>query len=187
MGFFPKPLLRIGEQTFLARCATSMLTVMPRLVIVVGAHREEVQAAVPADERISVAENPAYQRGQLSSIKVGIGALSPAAEAVIVHLVDHPAVAPETFQRLVLEYQASHNPIVVARCGARRGHPVLFAREVFQELLEAPEEIGARAVVNAAPNRVVYVDIDDPGVLLDLDTPEDLARAGLPAPPLRRY
>jgi CTP:molybdopterin cytidylyltransferase MocA len=51
------------------------------------------------------------------------------------------------------------------------------------ELLDAPEDQGARAVVNRDPTRVVYVDLDDPGVNLDLDTPADLERAGLPGPP----
>ena len=54
---------------------------------------------------------------------------------------------------------------------------------MIDELLEGPEDEGARAVVNRDPSRVVYVDVDDPGVNLDLDTPADLERAGLPAPP----
>jgi CTP:molybdopterin cytidylyltransferase MocA len=54
---------------------------------------------------------------------------------------------------------------------------------VFNELQAAPLEVGARAVVNARPDRVIYVEVDDSGVLLDLDTPGDLARAGLPSRP----
>jgi molybdenum cofactor cytidylyltransferase len=60
---------------------------------------------------------------------------------------------------------------------------VLFARSIFEELMDAPEDQGARAVVNRDWSRVVYVEVDDPGVNLDLDTPADLEQAGLPAPP----
>ena len=60
---------------------------------------------------------------------------------------------------------------------------MVFARELFGELAAVPEEQGARAVVVADPARVAYVDVDDPGVLTDLDTPEDLERAGLARPP----
>lgn len=182
MGF-PKPLLRLNGETFLAHVATSMLVTVERLIIVVGAHRDAVIAAVPADSRISVIDNPDYALGQLSSIKAGLRAVAAHADAAIVHLVDHPTVLPETFDRLAGEYQLSVKTILVARCRGHRGHPVLFDRSIFDELQRAPADIGARAVVNANPDRVIYVDVDDSGILLDLDTPADLARAGLPTVP----
>ena len=72
---------------------------------------------------------------------------------------------------------------MIARHDGHRGHPVIFDRTMFAELQSAPEEEGARYVVNADASRVAYVDLDDPGINLDLDTPSDLARAGLPPPP----
>ncbi|MBV8056009.1 MAG: nucleotidyltransferase family protein [Deltaproteobacteria bacterium] len=182
MGF-PKPLLRLNEETFLNHIAASMLVTVERLIIVVGAHRDAVTASVSPDNRIGIIENPDYKLGQLSSIKAGLRAVSTRADAVIVHLVDHPTVLPGTFGRLAGEYQLSMKPIVIARCRGHRGHPVLFDRSIFDELQRAPTDIGARAVVNANVGRVVYVDVDDPGILLDLDTPADLARAGLPGVP----
>jgi CTP:molybdopterin cytidylyltransferase MocA len=56
---------------------------------------------------------------------------------------------------------------------------VVFDRTIFPELLAAPHEQGARVVVNADPSRIVYADVNDGGILLDLDTPDDLQRAGL--------
>jgi molybdenum cofactor cytidylyltransferase len=182
MGF-PKPLLRLNGETFLSHVAASMLATVERLIIVLGAHRNAVMAAVPADQRISIIENPDYRLGQLSSIKSGLHGVSAQADAAIVHLVDHPTVLPETFERLAAEYRLSGKPILVARCRGRRGHPVLFDRSVFDELQQAPIDVGARAVVQANMERVIYVDVDDSGVLLDLDTPADLAHAGLPAIP----
>jgi molybdenum cofactor cytidylyltransferase len=182
MGF-PKPLLCINGETFLTHIARSMLTTVERLIIVLGAHRDVVAAEVPADNRIRVIENHDYRMGQLSSIKRGLSAVSPNTDAAIVHLVDHPTVMPETFRRVAEGYRISRKPIVIARCGGHRGHPVLFDRSIFEELHQAPLDTGARAVVMADANRVIYVDVDDAGVLLDLDTPTDLARAGLPAVP----
>jgi molybdenum cofactor cytidylyltransferase len=92
-------------------------------------------------------------------------------------------VAPATFRALVDDYRRTAKPIFVARYRGRRGHPVIFDSAVFAELMAAPEDQGARAVVNADAARVVYVDVDDRGVVLDLDTPADLASAGLPPPP----
>ena len=182
MGY-PKPLLDIGGRTFIEHIAETMLAVVPRLVIVIGAHRERVRAAIPRDARIAIVENPDYSRGQLSSLKVGIGVIQPDSAGAIVHLGDHPMVRVETFRAIVDSYHRTGKPIVIARHDGRRGHPVIFDRALFAELLSAPEEEGARHVVNADPSRVAYVDLNDPGINLDLDTPSDLARAGLPPPP----
>jgi molybdenum cofactor cytidylyltransferase len=182
MGY-PKPLLKIGERTFIEQIAETMLAVVPRLVIVIGAHGDCVRAAIPNDARIAIVENPNYARGQLSSLKVGLHALQPDAAGALVHLGDHPLVKVETFHAIVDSYNQTGQPIVVARHDGHRGHPVIFDRAMFQEIQTAPEEEGARHVVNADPTRVVYVDRNDPGINLDLDTPSDLTRAGLPLPP----
>jgi molybdenum cofactor cytidylyltransferase len=181
MGY-PKPLLKIGGQTFIEHIAETTLAVVPRLVIVLGAHCDRVRAAIPRDARIAIVENPNYARGQLSSLKVGLGALQPDAAGALVHLGDHPMVRVETFRALVDRYNQTGKPIVIARHDGHRGHPVIFDRALFPELQSAPEEEGARHVVNADPSRVAYVDLDDPGINLDLDTPSDLTRAGLPPP-----
>ncbi len=182
MGY-PKPILEIGGRTFIAQIAETMLAVVPRLVIVIGAHRERVRAAIPDDKRIAIVENPNYSRGQLSSLKVGLGAVRPDSAGALVHLGDHPMVRAETFRAVVDSYNRTGKPIVIARYDGHRGHPVIFDRAMFGELMSAPEEEGARYVVNADASRVAYVDLDDPGINLDLDTPSDLARAGLPPPP----
>ncbi|MGA7873676.1 MAG: nucleotidyltransferase family protein [Candidatus Binatus sp.] len=184
MGY-PKPLLEIDGRTFIQHIAQTMLAVVPRLVIVIGAHREGVRAAIPRDERIAIVENPDYARGQLSSLKLGLGALQPDAAGALVHLGDHPMVQVETFRAIVDSYNRTGKPIVIARHAGNRGHPVIFDRALFAELQSAPEEEGARHVVNADASRVAYVDLADPGINLDLDTPSDLIRAGLPPPPTR--
>lgn len=182
MGY-PKPLLRIGDTTFLDRTAHTMLAAVGRLVVVLGAHRERVARAIPDDPRIAAVTNPHYERGQLSSLQVALAAVAPSSDAVVVHLADHPLVRMETFRDLISRYESGGKPIVIARYQGRRGHPVLFDRSLFGELLAAPHEQGARVVVNADPARVDYLEVADPGVTLDLDTPADLAAAGLAAPP----
>jgi molybdenum cofactor cytidylyltransferase len=182
MGY-PKPLLKIGERTFIEVIVATMLEVMPRVIVVLGAYAPRIRPAIPRDERVTIVENPAFTRGQLSSIKVGIEEVPLDADGILVHLADHPAVQADTFRAVVSEYGRGGHQIVIARHGGRRGHPVIFDRSVFSQLLRAPDSEGARYVVNADPSRVSYVDVDDEGVILDLDTPEDLARAGLEPPP----
>lgn len=182
MGY-PKPLLKVGSRTFIEILAAAILQSVARLIVVVGAHADAVRAAIPADPRILVVENPDFLKGQLSSIKAALPRVRAAAAGALIHLADHPMVRAETFAAVVDSYRRAGKPIAIARYRGRRGHPVLFARELFVELAAAPEDQGARAVVLADPSRVAYVDVDDPGVLADLDTPEDLERAGLARPP----
>jgi molybdenum cofactor cytidylyltransferase len=184
MGY-PKPLLEAGGVTFLAKSAGAMLEVAERLIVVVGAYRDRIGAAVPHDQRIVTAYNPDFARGQLSSLKIGLTQVSQEARAVMVHLADHPLVSPATFHAVVTEYGRSGRPIVIACYKGQRGHPVLFDRSIFSELMEAPEDQGARAVVNRERSRVGYVEVEDAGTVLDLDTPGDLARAGLRLPSVR--
>jgi molybdenum cofactor cytidylyltransferase len=183
MGY-PKPLLRIGNESYISRTTTTVLATVSRVVIVLGAHADRIRPAIALGTGIRVVENPNYALGQLSSLKVGLAeAVTGGTDAVIVHLADHPLVTPATFGAVVGEYRKTRQPIVVARFRGRRGHPVIFDCSVFAELMAAPEDQGARVVVNADPHRVHYVDVEDPGVVLDLDTPADLAQAGLPPPP----
>ena len=183
MGY-PKPLLRFRDESFIAHTTALALGVATRLVIVLGSHADRIRPAVAHDARVVVVENANFDRGQLSSLKVGLAEIiAGGSDAVVVHLADHPLVAPATFRSLVDAYRATAKPIVVVRYRGGRGHPVLFDRTVFAELMAAPEDQGARVVVNADPSRVNQVEVDDPGVVLDLDTPADLANAGLPPPP----
>ena len=171
-------------RSFVARTTALALGVANRVVIVLGAHADRIRAAIEDRPEITVVENPNYPRGQLSSLKIGLAtAIGEDADAIIVHLADHPMVTPATFRTLVAEYLRTSQPIVVSRFHGRRGHPVIFDRSVFAELMAASEDEGARVVVNADPRRVLYVEVEDEGVVMDLDTPADLAKAGLPPPP----
>ena len=140
-----------------------MLSVARNVVVVTGAHAERVGAEVPDDPRIQVVHNAHFVRGQLSSLTCGLATISPDAAGVLVNLADHPLVLASTYQAVAARFGSPGQSILIARYQRRRGHPVLFGREVFRELMDAPEGEGARFVVNADPGRVVYVDVDDRG------------------------
>ena len=130
----------------------------------------------------------------------------------VVALVDHPAVHASTVAALVEAALAEVASAEEVRAGAipsrsedrprsgtsrrpaagiliptfdgRRGHPVVFLRPVWAELLDAPDAFGAKPVVRRDPGRVREVAVEDPGILIDVDTPADLA--ALPDPPHAR-
>ena len=145
--------------------------------VVVGAHSEEIAAKVPlaADE---IVVNPHWQQGQLSSIQAAIRSLAKVeTDGVILFLVDHPMISAELVGKLVDQFYLSGRSIVLPKFRGKRGHPVIFASRLYDELLAAPEEQGARAVVWAHADEVLEVPTDEEGVVLNLNDPEALRRA----------
>jgi molybdenum cofactor cytidylyltransferase len=115
-------------------------------------------------------------RGQLSSLITGLDAIDddPRVIAALVTLVDVPLVSAATVLALLARVPESHAPIVRATHGHRHGHPVVFKRELFDALRRADPDAGAKAVVRA--HAVEDVEVDDPGVVHDVDTPADYRR-----------
>jgi molybdenum cofactor cytidylyltransferase len=123
---------------------------------------------------VIIAKNEDLEAGPIGSVRAGLAAIAPfPVDAVLVWPVDRPHVAVSTVEALLDAFRATHQPIVVPTHGGRRGHPVLFARRVFAELLGAPNSEGARAVVHRDPTRIAEVAVDDPAVLEDFNTPDD--------------
>lgn len=174
--------------TFLARVLAMLRSGgVVDVVIVSGSAHDAVLAALPAGDAARVLRNPQPERGQLSSLKIALSDLrarTPRPAAVLMALVDHPMVSASTVARLIDAWRsaspgrdATGRPtIVVPTYVGRRGHPVLFAASLWDELLATPDDRGARAVVRADPTRVREVPVDDPGVCIDVDTPEDFRR-----------
>jgi molybdenum cofactor cytidylyltransferase len=178
----PKALLPLGRETFLARTLRTLEAGgIDDIVIVTGLHDAEIRQArqdVPLVAGTRVVFNPAHESGQLSSLVAGLDALAPHhPEAILVALVDQPLVRASTVVHLVAEFHRAPAPVVRPVFEGRRGHPVLFAQETFALLRAAPPDEGARAVVRALGEQVRDVEVDDPGVVLDVDTPEDYERA----------
>jgi molybdenum cofactor cytidylyltransferase len=138
-----------------------------------GNHASKIKEEMDLSQ-VLVALNDDLASGPIGSIRAGLAALAPLpVEAALVWPVDRPHVSVATVAALLDGLRATHQPIVVPTHGGRRGHPVLFGRPVFAELLGAPDDQGARAVVHRDPARVAEVPVDDPAVLEDFNTPED--------------
>lgn len=143
--------------------------------------RPDADALAALCERagISVIRCDRAESGMGYSLACGVAhvAWDDATDAVLVALADMPAIRPSTIARLAGE--AGNPDVVVAPSyQGRRGHPVLFGRAHFSQLMGLTGDAGARDMLRANPPRLVA--IDDPGVLFDIDSPDDLA-AGPPA------
>jgi molybdenum cofactor cytidylyltransferase len=143
-----------------------------RITVVLGAQAPRVVAATDLSG-VGVVINENYGEGQLSSLTAGLKSVPSKTEAILLCLVDNPLITAESADGVVGAFRISGKPIVIPVFEGRRGHPTLFARPMFDELLHAPADQGARYVVQANGDRVFEVTTRDPGILARIDTPED--------------
>ena len=173
----PKALLRIGAESFLARVAGRLARPgVEEVLAVVGHDAARVQAEAAAPAGLTFVVNADHLAGgMLGSIRAGLHAAEArGAEAVLLHPVDHPLVAPETVDAVVAAL-AGGARIAVPSHGGRRGHPGGFAASTWAALHAAPADAGARAVLVAHPEWIVHVP-GDAGCRQGIDTPADYER-----------
>lgn len=179
----PKAMLLYRGETFLNRLIRIAGQVADRVVVVVGPPYAD-QIRNQAIAGASFATNPEPERGQLSSLQIALATLSADADGFFFIPVDCPAVTEETVQRLAAVF-ARRDPqtlFTIPRYGDRRGHPVFATRSIASEILCLPAEAQARDVVHRHVSQTLYVDVNDPGILADIDDPSayrELVDAGV--------
>ncbi len=145
--------------------------------IVLGANADEIRSELRLDPA-TVVVNPDWKLGQLSSIHAALRSLPEGAtDGMVLCLVDHPLITAHLVGELVEGFYKSGKPIALPIHQGRRGHPVIFSSRLYPELLAAPIETGARAVVWAHAAEVLEVPTVEEGVVLNLNDPEALRRA----------
>ena len=168
----PKALLPFRGRTFLENITDAIArSSVQHTIVVVGHHRDEIAARLDLPNLIF---NPDYAQGMITSFQTGIRALPADCIGALLFLVDHPLVDAATINVLLANFAA--NRITVPVFNGGRGHPVLFSAEILQEILALPPSQGANIVVRKDPARIVEVPVDAPGILVDIDTPEDFEK-----------
>lgn len=171
----PKALLPYREGTFLAHLI--QVTRHPRIGvtrIVLGAGADEISTVAELDSS-QIVLNHNWEQGQLSSICAGIRSLENVeTDGIILCPVDHPLVSAALVSDLVEQFYSNKKLVVLPTYNGRRGHPAIFSNALFRELLAAPADKGARAVVWAHAGDVLEVPTDEEGVVLNLNNPDIL-------------
>jgi molybdenum cofactor cytidylyltransferase len=168
----PKALLDYRGESFLGRLIRVMGSVTHPVVVVLGYHAEQIRSSLRTETALAV--NPDPSRGQLSSLQTGLAALPPVIDGFAFIPMDCPAVREDTVELLAKAFprRAPETLFVIPRCNGKRGHPVFAAPSVAQELLALPADAKASDVVHRHVPRTQYIDVDDPGILTDIDDRE---------------
>jgi molybdenum cofactor cytidylyltransferase len=174
----PKALLSYRGKTFAEHLVSATRHERVGLTrIVLGAQAGEIRSRLTLDAGW-ILENPNWQQGQLSSIQAVIRSLPLGeTEGLILCPVDHPLISNFLVGQLIQEFDSTEKLIVLPTHKGKRGHPTIFRASLFEELLAASPEVGAREVVWAHPENVTEVETDEEAVVLNLNDPESLKKA----------
>ena len=177
MGFC-KQLAIIGGKTMIEHVVDSALnSEVGEVVVVLGFRAEEILERLKGKPKLRVAINRDYMAGLSSSVRVGVRAISPESRAAVFMLGDQPLVKPSTVNRLIEAYLETGKLIVVPTYKGVRGNPTLIDRKLFGELEELSGDMGGRILIANHPREVLKVEVEDQGVIFDVDGVEDLERA----------
>src|SRR5438128_1628366 len=172
----PKALLPIDGVRFIEKIVTSLqATRVGQIIAVLGHNAEEMRQKI-SDLPVSIVINSNYKQGQLSSLVAAIRSIQSSKNSVdgmLVHLVDHPYITAQLVDAMIERFYETKKLIVVPRYRGRRGHPVIFSSALFAEMLAAPVDQGAKAVVHAHRDETLEIDTGDQGVTIDIDTPDE--------------
>jgi molybdenum cofactor cytidylyltransferase len=170
--------------TFLA-AAIGSLSLVTDFVLVVAGVNEPALAPIAYAEGASIVVNPNPERGQFSSLRVGLReVLNRGRDAAIVTLVDRPPAAASTVQQLRDAYESGGKDIwaVVPEHSGKHGHPFVAGREMIEAFLQAPDISTAREVEHQHRDHILYLPVEDPFVAANINTPEEYAALAVRLP-----
>lgn len=156
--------------------------VVPDEPIVVTGHEADMVSAALVGLDLKIVHNPKFAAGLSTSLVTGLGALDDEVDGALVCLADMPRVSREDIKKLIAAFDPIENrAICVPTFRGKRGNPVLWGREFFDPMSRVSGDVGARHLIGAHDDKVVEVEVDSDGVILDVDTPEMLKAINNPA------
>jgi molybdenum cofactor cytidylyltransferase len=174
----PKLLLPWRGRTIIHDVVERVRAAASHVVVVTGHDATATADALRDFSDVQLIHNSNYAGGEMiSSVKTGCAALPPTCEALLLVLGDQPGIASGTFARLLDAWHASpHARIISPTCNNRRGHPVLFSAAGIDEILNLPADATLKTFVSRYTHRSIEVEVDDPAICADVDTPEQYMR-----------
>jgi len=166
----PKQLLPLGNKPVIRHCLDNLAAAgIKNVVVVVGRGGSEILDSLK-DLPVQIVFNENPESEMAESVRIGLRALTQSSSGVLVHLSDHPLVSSGTLKSIVQCYLETPDKIIIPLYKGKRGHPSLFPKPVIEEIFD---EYTLRDIVTKDPNRIRLVDVQDEGVILDIDTRED--------------
>jgi molybdenum cofactor cytidylyltransferase len=146
------------------------------VMVVLGPKQEEIMQVI-GNRPVQFCHNIEHEKGMLSSIICGIRALPANAVTALIFLGDQPGISPDVTNTVIEAYNKELFGIVIPVHNHRRGHPLLVDMKYRKEIEKLDLEEGLRALRHLFPQDVLEVEVEEPGILVDIDTREDYKNA----------
>ena len=181
LGVHPKALLRKGDQTLLALFSAAIQGFAPtEYIVVTGFHSGAIESEIETMNSflvhpIQVIQNPAPERGQTSSVRLGLESLKGEFDVLLVALSDQPEIGAREVQELLDAFLLREvgEEVILPMVEGRRGNPVLFSRKAISEILAKPGMV-CREYMDTYPDKVMAMFTSNQAFVMDVDTPEDI-------------
>ena len=174
-----KLLYEVNGKPLIRHIVESALESKADEVIVVLGHEIEKISAKIEDLDVVIVYNPKYKVGMSESVKRGVRAVYKWAEAVIIHPADVAFAPPQAFDAVIEKYLNTRAPVVVVAYKDEKGHPILFSKETFNDILSISEKtMGLKYVTRKYYDKTIIVNLPYKEIVVDIDTLEDLKLLG---------
>jgi molybdenum cofactor cytidylyltransferase len=173
----PKMVLPWGETTVIGQVLQVLSQAdLAEIAVVAGSAMPQIETALN-DQPARIVFNPHYVEDEMAySLQVGLATLSESIEAALVALGDQPQIEAQVVRSVISTYLETKAGLVVPSYKMRRGHPWIIARSLWPAVFALRRGDTLRDLMNAYAGQIVYLNVDTPSILKDLDTPEDYAR-----------
>ena len=168
-----KPILKIGDKTFLQHIVVQLTAAgISPIVVVLGYKADQIRSNSGIKAEFVI--NAGYQQGQFSSLQTGVKALPPSCQAAVVCLGDQPHLRSEWIIKLTIAHTNTGKDIIIPQYGGKSGHPVLYSSRVLEEILQMEPSQTARVLRDSFTDSTLLINMISEGILYDADTPRDL-------------
>ena len=172
-----KLLLPYGKNTIVETVVDNVLeSNVDHVLMVLGSDGEKVKELI-GDRPVTYCQNSMPENGMLSSVLTGMKALPEDANAALIFLGDQPDISPSVINSVIDAYKGDLYGIVIPVHDHKRGHPLLVDLKYRKDIFKLDLEMGLRSLMHHFPQDVLEVEVDEEGILVDIDTREDYTNA----------
>ncbi len=170
----PKALLPIGTEMF-AECIARKVREagVAHVYLIAGHHHNLIKERLKGKLELDILFNYRYKEGQLSSLKEGLRNLATGLTEVLVWPVDQPLVKTVTVKVLLESYRSKKNHVTIPVFDSKHGHPVIYDSAAIYSALRMSSTQTAKELQKIFEKEIDFIEVADPGIVVDIDTPED--------------
>lgn len=170
----PKAMAKLNGETIIEHIEKMLLkTKIEEVVVVLGAHYDQVQSCILNHKRVRFVYNKDYILGQTTSFQIGLQNVSSQFLGAMLYPVDYPLIKPSIIDTLCIEFLEKLPSFIVPSFEDKKGHPPIFHRRLREELLGLDHDVGINRIIHRHEKDGIILPVSDPGVIKTFNTPEE--------------